>query len=56
MDPIEPGSIYATVQSASMGGRGTVAVNNAVRAGALTSSAAIVYRAYRVWKRRDIVP
>jgi hypothetical protein len=48
LGPIEPGSVYATLQSASMGGYGTVAVRNAVRAGASMSSAAIVYRAYRV--------
>jgi hypothetical protein len=51
---VTAGGIYATIQSAAMGGYGVGPVNGVVRAGALTSSAVIALRACRVARRGSL--
>jgi hypothetical protein len=50
--PVKKGSLYATTQSAAMGGYGAGLLANAVRACAGLSSATVAYRAYKIGKRR----
>lgn len=48
---IEPGSLFATLQSAAMGVAGTIAVARAAQTGAVLSSITLAYRAYLRRKR-----
>ncbi|KAF2030799.1 hypothetical protein EK21DRAFT_64777 [Setomelanomma holmii] len=49
---VKAGGVFATMQSAAMGGYGTAAVAGASQAGAAMSSAAVAYRTYLLVKRR----
>ena len=49
--PFKAGGIFATIQSAAMGGNGVGTANGVARAGAVAASAAVAYRTYRKAKR-----
>ncbi|EAT78904.1 hypothetical protein HBI56_174220 [Parastagonospora nodorum] len=48
---IEPGSLFATLQSAAMGGAGSIAVAKTAQTGAVLSSITLAYRTYLRGKR-----
>jgi hypothetical protein len=50
---VSAGSLYATIQSAAMGGYGAGAVASVVQVGALVPSALVVYQTWRKQKRRE---
>jgi hypothetical protein len=48
---IEPGSLFATLQSAAMGGAGSIAVAKTAQTAAVLSSITLAYRTYLRGKR-----
>jgi hypothetical protein len=50
---VQAGSLYATAQSAAMGGYGAGAIAVATQAGAVGTSAVVAYRTWKKQKRRE---